>query len=169
VAAAVLIALALGLAGRGAGASISEDGRVGRVRRAADLVAGAVRDALGLVRSADVRLAGAVAYWCLDAAVLWTMLHAFGAPPSLAVVGLAYFLGQVANTLPLPGSVSGGMAGVLIAFHVPAGLALSAVLAYRTIAVWLPTPAAVAALPRLRSTVARWAAERAPAVASPAT
>ena len=55
-----------------------------------------------LVRSADRRLLGAVAYWVFDAAVLWAMLHAFGSPPSLPVVALAYFVGQIANTLPLP-------------------------------------------------------------------
>jgi hypothetical protein len=98
--------------------------------------------------------------------VLWAMLHAFGAAPALPVVVLAYFVGQVANTLPLPGSVSGGIAGVLIAFAVPAEVALPAVLAYRTIAVWLPVPVAIAAIPRLRATAARWASEDAPAVES---
>jgi putative heme transporter len=87
------------------------------------------------------------------------MLHAFGSPPALPVVALAYLIGQVANTVPLPGSVSGGMTGVLIAFGVPIGLALPAVLAYRTIAVWLPTPAALAAIPGLRATISRWARE----------
>ena len=55
-----------------------------------------------------------------DAAVLWAMLQAFGAAPAFAVVVLAYFVGQVGNTLPIPGAVSGGMAGVLIACGVPA-------------------------------------------------
>ena len=91
--------------------------------------------------------------------MLWATLHAFGAAPALPVVVLAYFVGQVANTLPLPGSVSGGIAGVLIAFGVPAVLALAAVLAYRTVAVWLPSPAALAALPGFRATLARWSAE----------
>jgi uncharacterized membrane protein YbhN (UPF0104 family) len=75
------------------------------------------------------------------------------------VVALAYFVGQVANTLPLPGAVSGGMAGVLIAFGCPAVLALPAVLTYRTIAVWLPLPAGIAALPGMRATIARWGRE----------
>jgi uncharacterized membrane protein YbhN (UPF0104 family) len=115
------------------------------------------------MRSREPRLVGAVAYWAFDAAVLWALLHAFGAPPPLAVVALAYLVGQVANTVPLPGTVSGGMAGVLIAFGVSAGLALPAVLAYRTVAVWLPSPAAVASIPGLRATVARWAREDATA------
>lgn len=130
-----------------------------RLRIGAQLLGHAVRDALELVRSRDSRLAGAIAYWMFDAAVLWAMLHAFGSPPVFPVVALAYLVGQVANTVPLPGTVSGGMAGVLIAFGTPAGLALPAVLAYRTVAVWLPSPAAVAAVPGLRATVARWARE----------
>ena len=150
LAAALAIALALGLAFRA---------RSGK----AALIGGAVRDAVALVRARDARLAGAPAYWAFDAAVLWSMLHAFGHAPSVAVVVLAYFVGQVANTLPLPGSVSGGIAGVLIAFGVPAAVALPAVLAYRTIAVWLPVPLAVGALARLRRTVNRWSAEDAAA------
>jgi putative heme transporter len=137
-----------------------------RLERAARLIGGAVRDAIALVRSADRRLLGAIAYWICDAAVLWAMLHAFGSPPSLPVVVLAYFVGQLANTLPLPGAVSGGMAGVLIAFGSPAALALPAVLTYRTIAVWLPLPAGVAALPGIRATIARWSHEDSPATAT---
>ncbi len=136
-----------------------------RVRRAGLLVGDAVHDAVALVRTADHRLAGAIAYWAFDAAVLWAMLNAFGAPPSLAVVAFAYLVGQVANTLPIPGSVSGGIAGVLVAFGVPVGLALPAVLGYRAIAVWLPAPIAAAAVPRLRATIARWGREDATAPA----
>jgi putative heme transporter len=144
-----------------------EHKRGARVRGVTQLMGHAVRDAFGLIRTGDLRLAGAAAYWLFDAAVLWSMLHAFGNPPALPIVLLAYLVGQVANTVPIPGSVSGGMAGVLIAFGAPALLALPAVLAYRAIAVWLPLPAAVAALPRLRTTIARWAREDAEIVASP--
>jgi uncharacterized membrane protein YbhN (UPF0104 family) len=129
------------------------------IKVSAQVLGGAVREALGLIRLGDARLAGAIAYWAFDAAVLWAMLHAFGSPPVLPVIVLAYFVGQAANTLPIPGSVSGGIAGVLIAFGVAPALAVPAVLAYRTIAVWLPTPAAIAAVPALRSTVARWRGE----------
>jgi uncharacterized membrane protein YbhN (UPF0104 family) len=130
-----------------------------RIKVSVQTVGDAVRDALGLIRSGDARLAGAVVYWAFDAAVLWAMLHAFGSPPALPVVVLAYFVGQVANTLPIPGSVSGGIASVLIAFGVAPALAIPAVLAYRTVAVWLPTPAAIAAVPALRATVGRWRSE----------
>jgi len=126
-------------------------------------VSGAVRDAVTLVRSGDPRLLGAVAWWAFDAAVLWAMLHALGAPPSLAVIVLAYFVGQVANTVPIPGAASGGMVGVLLAFGVEADLALASVLAYRSVAIWLPAPLGLAALGGLRRTFARWAEEDAAA------
>ena len=117
----------------------------------------AVRDAIALVRSGDVRLLGAVGWWAFDAAVLWAMLQALGAPPSLAVIVLAYFVGQVANTIPLPGAASGGMVAVLLAFGVQVDLALASVLAYRSVAIWLPAPIGLLALGGLRRTFARWA------------
>jgi uncharacterized membrane protein YbhN (UPF0104 family) len=173
VAAILGIALALTLGARNGGDVDASDGldparrdRGTRLRQGSRLLGRAVHDALGLVRSRDPRIAGAIAYWLFDAAVLWAMLHALGSPPALPAVALAYFVGQVANTLPLPGSVSGGMAGVLIAFGAPAGLALPAVLAYRTVSVWLPSPAALAAVPRLRATIARWSREDTTALAS---
>lgn len=158
---AIVVCLMMARASRAERADLSPS----RLKRSGHLIGLAVRDACRLVRSGDVRLIGAVAYWLLDAGVLWATLHAFGAPPALPALALAYFVGQVANTLPLPGSVSGGIAGVLIAFGVPAELALPAVLAYRTVAVWLPTPVAIAAIPGLRATVTRWEREDVPACA----
>jgi uncharacterized membrane protein YbhN (UPF0104 family) len=126
-------------------------------------LAPAIREALEIVRLGDVRLLGALAWWGFDVAVLWAMLHALGTPPAVTVVVLAYFVGQVANTLPLPGAVSGGMVGVLLAFGVDADLALASVFAYRAVAAWLPAPVGLAALNGLRRTVARWGLEPAPA------
>ena len=67
------------------------------------------------------------------------------------MITVAYFVGMLANTLPLPGGiggVDGGMVGALIAFGVEPGLALIAVLAYRGFAFWLPiAPGAVAYRP----------------------
>ncbi len=167
---AIAVGLALALAHRGRSGVVTGDAAGARVvargRGLARMIGLAVHDATRLLRSGDRRLAGAVAYWAFDAGVLWAMLHAFGSPPVLPVLALAYLVGQVANTLPIPGSVSGGIAGVLIAFGVPAELALPSVLAYRTVAVWLPTPVAMAAIPRLRRTIARWECEDADAVAA---
>ena len=120
-----------------------------------------MRGAQAFVREADVRLLGAPLWWAFDAAVLYGMLNAFGAPPAIAVVVLGYFVGMVANTIPIPGAVSGGMVGVLLAFGVEADLALASVLSYRALAIWLPAPVGLAALGSLRRTVARWGAEEA--------
>jgi uncharacterized membrane protein YbhN (UPF0104 family) len=154
------VCLALALRRGEAQALESPTGLRRRAGAAALLLGEAVREAGRLVRAGDARVAGAAAYWAFDAAVLWAMLHALGRPPALPVVVLAYFAGQLANTVPVPGSVSGGIAGVLIAFSVPAELALPAVLAYRAVSVWLPAPIAIASVPALRATVARWSKAR---------
>ena len=150
---AIAIAIALG-ARRGAA---RED--AGRVARAGALVGAAVRDAVEFLRGADARLLGAPAWWAFDAAVLWAMFNALGSPPALAVLAFAYFAGQVGNTIPVPGAVSGGMVGTLLAFGVAPDLALSSVLAYRAVAIWLPAPLGLAALGALRARVARWSRE----------
>jgi putative heme transporter len=139
----------------------ADNPRAGRVRRGALILGDATADAIGLLRTRDPRLLGALAWWTFDAAVLWAMLSAFGAANAIAVVALAYFVGQVGNALPIPGAVSGGMVGVLLAFGVQADLAVVAVLAYRAIAIWLPAPIGLLALASLRRTIARWSREQA--------
>jgi putative heme transporter len=136
----------------------------GRLRRGMRLLGDATADAIALLRTADPRLLGAVAWWLFDAAVLGAMLSAFGAAPAIPVLVLAYFVGQVGNALPIPGAVSGGILGVLLAFGVQPDLALVSVLAYRCVAIWLPAPVGLVALTSLRRTIARWASEDASAV-----
>ncbi len=123
-----------------------------------------VRTAIGLVRSRDPMLLGAVAWWGFDICVLWACFHAFGASPPKGVIVMSYFVGMFGNALPLPGGiggVDGGMIGAFAAFGVNAQVAIVAVLAYRAFAFWLPTlPGAVAYL-QLRRTVHRWDEARA--------
>jgi len=138
---------------------LSSHDETGRLGRAGATLGEGMRGARTFVREADVRLLGAPIWWAFDAAVLYGMLNAFGAPPAIAVVVLGYFVGMVANTIPIPGAVSGGMVGVLLAFGVEADLALASVLSYRALAIWLPAPVGLAALGSLRRTVARWSAE----------
>jgi putative heme transporter len=137
----------------------------GRLRRGVHLLGDATADAIALLRTADPRLLGAVAWWLFDAAVLGAMLSAFGAAPAVPVVVLAYFVGQVGNALPVPGAVSGGILGVLLAFGVQPDVALVSVLVYRSVAIWLPAPVGLIALTSLRRTIARWASEDASAPA----
>jgi uncharacterized protein (TIRG00374 family) len=138
------------------------------VRRAAAAPATAatgVRTALALIRTRDPGLFGAIAWWGFDIAVLWACFHAFGAAPPQAVIVMAYFVGMVGNTLPLPGGiggVDGGMIGAFTVFGVPVELSVVAVLAYRAIAFWLPTIPGAIAYFQLRKTVQRWRAAGAP-------
>ncbi len=118
-----------------------------------------VRTALSLVRTRDPYLLGAIAWWGFDISVLWACFHAFGSAPPQAVIVMAYFVGMLGNTLPLPGGiggVDGGMIGAFTAFGVPVEISVVSVLAYRAIAFWLPTiPGGIAYL-QLRKTVHRW-------------
>jgi uncharacterized membrane protein YbhN (UPF0104 family) len=142
-----------------------------RLRRTLAPVGAGVREARRLARTGNAGLLGALMWWGFDIAVLWACFEAFGDSPAIAVLVVAYFVGTLANTLPLPGGiggVEGGMIGALVAFGVDPALALIAVLAYRGFAFWLPIlPGAVAYL-GLRRTVARWEREDAgePAVPS---
>ena len=125
---------------------------------------GALGTAFSLVRERKPGLIGATAYWGFDIATLWACFHAFGSPPPVAVIVMAYFLGALANVLPLPGGLGGveaGMVGAFIAFGTPTSLALLAVLAYRLISFWLPTVPGAAAYLQLRRTVGTWRAEMA--------
>jgi uncharacterized membrane protein YbhN (UPF0104 family) len=129
-------------------------------------VAQGVRGALRMLRARDSALLGAVAWWAFDIGVLWACFHAFGEPPTIPVLVMAYFTGMLGNLLPLPGGiggVEGGMIGALIAFDVPSGLAVVSVLSYRAFAFWLPTVPGLIAYLGLRRTVKVWETEMAPA------
>jgi uncharacterized protein (TIRG00374 family) len=115
-----------------------------------------------------------VAWWGFDIATLWACFHAFGASPDKGVIVMAYFVGWIGNTLPLPGGiggVEGGMIGAFSAFGVSVETAIVAVLAYRAFSFWLPTvPGGIAYL-QLRRTVHRWreAPAQQPAAPQPAS
>ncbi|MBV9465859.1 MAG: flippase-like domain-containing protein [Solirubrobacterales bacterium] len=147
----------------------SHGGRLGwlaeHVAAAPTAAASGVRTAISLVRSRNPYLLGALGWWGFDIAVLWACFRAFGSSPPAGVIVMAYFVGMVGNTLPLPGGiggVDGGMIGAFSAFGVPVELSVVSVLAYRGFAFWLPTlPGAVAYL-QLRRTVHRWRDAEAP-------
>jgi uncharacterized membrane protein YbhN (UPF0104 family) len=134
----------------------------GRVRSVMAPIGSGVRDARRLLRTGNAGLIGALMWWGFDIAVLWACFHAFGEAPSFALITVAYLVGMLANTLPLPGGVGGvdgGMVAALIAFGVEAEMALLAVLAYRGFAFWLPIAPGAVAYVGLRRTVSRWERE----------
>jgi len=119
-------------------------------------------EAVELLRRPRPELLGAVAYWGFDIATLWASFRAFGEAPAVAVVVMAYFVGSLANVIPIPGGiggVEGGMIGCFIAFRVDGSTAVLAVLCYRALSFWLPTLPGAMAYVQLRRTVGRWSAE----------
>jgi uncharacterized membrane protein YbhN (UPF0104 family) len=131
----------------------------GRAEEQLPVLRGALRCGWRELRRPHPALLGALGWWGFDIAVLVAMLQAFGTALPIPVIVLAYFLGTTFNVLPLPGSLSGGLTGALIALGAPAGAAIAAVLAYRAVAVWLPAASGIASLANLRRSVASWRAE----------
>ena len=138
-------------------------GLLGRIAttlaKAPDALGSGVRTAIDLAKQRRIGLLGAVAYWGFDIAVLGVCFHAFGANVPTAVLVVGYFLGTFGSLLPLPGGiggVEGGMIAAFVAFGVPAGSAVIAVLAYRAISFWLPTVPGIVGYLALRSTVGQW-------------
>jgi len=145
---------------RSLGRMARHPGRLGtaaaRVEKELPTLRASLRRAAGEVRRPSLALLGAIAWWTFDMAVLYAMLSAFTQAPTIPALVLAYFLGTMFNVVPLPGTLSGGLTGALIALGTPAVPALAAVLAYRAIAVWGPATCGLASVGRLRTTVAAW-------------
>ncbi len=129
------IALALRASAKpGSGASLSA--------RALRATAGASATTLRAIERPGWRLAvGALAYLLCDMAVLWLAIYALGWSVPVAPLLLAYLIGYLANTIPIPGGVGvldGGLAAALILYHVPASVAVAGVLLYHALALWIP-------------------------------
>jgi glycosyltransferase 2 family protein len=157
-AAAVAIAATLGIAAWARRVALRSRLRA----RAAGLLsalADGIVDALRLTRGHDWRVSGAVAYWLFDNLVLYTALRGFGSAPPVWVVLMAYLVGMLANSLPIPGgfvAVEGGLVGMLLLFKVrPASQVLAAVLIYRAISLWIPALVGSLAFLRLRRELSR--------------
>jgi uncharacterized membrane protein YbhN (UPF0104 family) len=114
----------------------------GRVTVALLAVGGGVQDALAMIRAHDWRLLGAVGYWLFDNLVLYACIASLGHAPSFWVVAMAYLVGMLANSIPVPGgflAVEGGLVGMLLLFGArPASVMIAAVIVYRAISLWVP-------------------------------
>jgi uncharacterized membrane protein YbhN (UPF0104 family) len=142
VAAIATIAGTVALAAAARRAAARRGSRGGRMTIALSAIGGGVEDALKLIGEHDWRLLGAVGYWLFDNLVLFACLAAFAHPPSFWVVAMAYLVGMLANSVPVPGgflAVEGGLVGMLLLFGArPGSLVIAAVLVYRAISLWVP-------------------------------
>jgi putative heme transporter len=134
-------------------------GPITRLASASSAVPAGVRHALLLARTRDPLLLGGAVWWAFDIATLWACLSAFGDPPPLAALTVAYFVGMLGNLLPLPGGiggVDGGMIAALIVVGAEPGLAVLGVLTYRLFALWLPTLLGIPSYVALVRRASRW-------------
>ncbi|HEX4187478.1 MAG TPA: lysylphosphatidylglycerol synthase domain-containing protein [Solirubrobacteraceae bacterium] len=154
VAALVAIAVTLALAAWARRVAARERAARGRLAVALRALSGGVYDAVRLIREHDWRLWGAVIYWLADNLALYACLAAFGNPISFWAVAMAYLVGMLANSVPIPGgffAVEGGLVGMLLLFHArPATQVIAAVVIYRAISLWVPALIGSLAFLRLR-------------------
>jgi putative heme transporter len=160
VLAAVALVLAL-LAARRAGRPRGEARWRRLVRAGLAIAPDGLRDAR-VVAGVPLAILGSIGYWVGDCGVLWATFQGLGAGPPLAVIVLAYMLGQLGNILPLPGGVGGvepATVGVLTASGVGLDTAAAAVLCYRAVSLGLQGAGGAIALATLITPARRRRAE----------
>ena len=90
----------------------------------------------------------AAANWLLDAAALWVVLAAFGSPPSVIGLMVAYGLANVMAAVPISpgglGVIEAILIPTLIGFGTPRAEASIGVVVYRLVNFWLPIPVGAA-------------------------
>lgn len=161
--ASIVIVLALGsILRRRAGAHRAPrpSGRLARATRfARDATGQGVGDALLLLRRRPGGvIGGSVGTTAFDIAVLAACFAAFGHTPPLSVVVLGYLIGQLGGNLPTPGGiggVDGGLIATFVLYHQPLATTTAAVLAYHSIAIWVPAVLGSVAFVQLRNTLRR--------------
>jgi uncharacterized protein (TIRG00374 family) len=151
------IAATLGLAAWARGALHREQLRRRRWAVLAAVLSEGVEGVLRLIRARDWRLGGAVVYWLFDNLVLLVAFYSFGHTPAVGAVLMAYLVGMLGNSLPIPGGlgvVEGGLFAMLIAYgERPGSVVLAAVLTYRAISLWVPSLIGTAAFWSLRGEI----------------
>jgi uncharacterized protein (TIRG00374 family) len=129
----------------------------GHARALAGALAEGVSETLMLLRRGDAALyLGLIGYLAFDVMVLWATFHAFGHSPELAILWLAYLIGELGGLIPLPGGIGGvdaGLVGTFVLYGTSLSAATAAVLAYRAIALWVPAIFGGAAFLMLRRTL----------------
>jgi uncharacterized membrane protein YbhN (UPF0104 family) len=130
-----------------------------RLARILGALGSGVHEALELLRHpSPVLLLALLGYLWFDVAILWATFHAFGASPQVAILSLAYLVGELGGLIPVPGGIGGvdaGLVGTLVLYHVSATEATAAVLAYRTLALLVPAVLGAAAFVLLRRSLSR--------------
>ena len=116
----------------------------GRFRRALAVGVTAAARVRRCTHTADGQrlLAWALLYWLGDLVSLWAAVRAFGVTVSVTAIVVAYVMGYLAQSVPIPLIATGGVDAAttftLRAVGVPIEVALLGVVAHRVFAFWLP-------------------------------
>jgi uncharacterized membrane protein YbhN (UPF0104 family) len=118
-----------------------EGSRLARLAPALSATSDGVDEALQQVHGANPQLIlGLLGFLVCDMLTLWASFRAVGSSPDLALIGVAYLIGQLGNWIPVPGGIGG----------VELGLVGAAVLLYRIIELRIPAVLGLAAFMQLR-------------------
>jgi uncharacterized membrane protein YbhN (UPF0104 family) len=141
--------------------------------RAPRLVRGVAVGLEGAWRAAGTphwRLLGGAGFLCLDMGALWAACGATGHPIGIPALVIAYCIGYLTTTIPIPaglGVLDSGLAAALVLYGLPPTASVGAVLVYHAISIWVPaTGGLIAWLPTRRRAAA--AARRSALAISPA-
>jgi uncharacterized membrane protein YbhN (UPF0104 family) len=138
------IALALLIAHRAGDHAVRLKAKHPKIAGAITTLADAVDDTERLLfhRGAWTSVLAVLAYLGFDVLVLWTAFLAIHVrlTPGFAVVVMAYIIGALGGSIPLPASAGtvGGMAGMLILYKVDHNAAIAAVLLHQAIGLLVP-------------------------------
>ncbi|HEY1516843.1 MAG TPA: lysylphosphatidylglycerol synthase domain-containing protein [Solirubrobacteraceae bacterium] len=152
------IAVALLIAPRATGYAERLHDRHPKIGAALTTLADAVDDTkLVLLHRQWASVLGALAYLGFDVFILWSALHAIHTHPTpgFAVVLMAYIIGALGGSLPLPASIGtiGGIAGMLIVYGVAHNPAVAAVLLHQAIGLLVPLAGGAIAYVIIRQTL----------------
>jgi hypothetical protein len=153
--AAIGIAAALLVARRASNYAERLQAKHPKIATSITTLADAVADTRTLFHRGDwTSVLGAVIYLALEVLVLWSAFVAIHAHPvpGFAVVVMAYIIGALGGSLPLPASIGtiGGIAGMLIVYGVDHNPAVAAVLLHQAIGLLVPLTGGAIAYTALR-------------------
>jgi uncharacterized protein (TIRG00374 family) len=161
-AAAVVLVLYAGRIAKRWGARIDERGHELSKRKlvamkALTAIGEGVEAAVALLREGNlILILGLIAYLAFDVMIVWATFRALGPAPPLAILWIAYLIGELGGLIPVPGGIGGvdaGLVGTLALYDVSLASAAGAVLAYRAIALWVPAVVGGGAFVFLRRTL----------------
>jgi uncharacterized protein (TIRG00374 family) len=160
---AVVLALRAGRIARIWGARLERRGGQELSKRKLVLMKGltaigeGVQEAVLLLREGNlVLILGLIAYLAFDVLIVWAAFRSLGAAPAMAILWMAYLIGELGGLIPVPGGIGGvdaGLVGTLALYNVSIASAAGAVLAYRAIALWVPAVVGGGAFVALRRTL----------------